>query len=67
MIDLVWPLFDGYKVEKPAPDASDLGQAEDDEYGESQATYGRPKCSSCGDPNFSLADDRCISCRIGFG
>jgi hypothetical protein len=25
----------------------------------------KPRCVSCGDPNFSLEGERCIACRIG--
>jgi hypothetical protein len=26
---------------------------------------GRPRCAVCGGPNYSLASERCIACRLG--
>lgn len=33
------------------------------------APYGnnRPRCKSCGGPNFSAENARCITCRLGMG
>lgn len=40
---------------------------DDDGSGPMPESYGsdRPKCKTCGGPNFSLEDDECLICRLG--
>lgn len=48
-------------------DSLPVGEAHDDDDNEdplpADAGSGRPKCTRCGDPNFSLEKDVCIGCR----
>lgn len=47
-----------------------VAEAEDDDDGEPlppRTGDDRPRCTVCGDPNFSMESEYCIACRIGMG
>ena len=63
MTDLVWHLYDGFDPEERPEQPAAVEERDKEEVEDVAGNSSRPKCTRCGDPNFSLEKDVCIGCR----